>query len=519
VESIPVVKTSETNDDLVSRSNVLLLLSSLILGVLFDILFYNKPFGISYPVFVAVFYTVVLWNLRGNALYRVDFGWLMTIPIFALSLNYFFFSNVIFNLLNFVGIPLLITAQILLVTGRSRNRWFNAGFIADILYGVFVRPFVGFLKPFSLVSGLIRKRTKTNKYNTVLKVFVGLVISVPLLLIVILLLSSADMVFNNFMGMIPEFFENIKMNEILVQVFLITIITAGSFSFVLSLSGPKDAELLNAGQNGTKSVKGFWDPVTVITVFIAINAVYVFFAAIQFSYLFGSVGHVLPDQLTYSEYARRGFFELLAVTLINFSILLSCISFTKKGGKTEDRIIRILYSLLVVCTLVMLFSAYFRMSLYEKAYGYTYLRMLTHSFMVFLFVLFLIAMYKIWNDKISLIKPYIITALIAYTIVNYMNIDVVIARNNIDRYFETGKVDVYYLTNLSYDAVPELVRLIDSKDSEVSQHMENYLYEKKDELSRSQPWQSFNISRYRALKVLSKYQLHYKPIDYGTISR
>jgi len=100
----------------------------------------------------------------------------------------------------------------------------------------------------------------------------------------------------------------------------------------------------------------------------------------------------LPSDFTYAEYARRGFFELIAVTLINFSILLSCIGFARKGSKLIDRAVRILYSLLVACTLVMLFSAHFRMSLYEEAYGYTYLRMLTHAFMVFLFVLFLIAL-------------------------------------------------------------------------------------------------------------------------------
>lgn len=518
MENVNAAKTNEINNDLVTRRNVILLLTSLGLGIIFDIFFYDKPFGISYPLFVGIFYSAVLWSLKDRVSYRVNFGWLLIVPIIALSLNYFIFSNPIFNFLDFVGIPFLVTAQLLLVTNNNRYSWFNAGFIGDIIGGVILRPLTGFFKPFSILSALIKRKSDTNRFNTALKVITGLVISVPLLLIVVLLLSSADLVFNEFMGRIPEFFNDIRISEILVQTILVVLITGGAFSFISSLSGSKSDKSDTLEQGASKLIKGIWDPITVITIFIAINTVYVFFTGIQFSYLFGGGEQVLPGQLTYSEYARRGFFELVAVTLINFSVLLSSMRFTKKGGKIVDSMLRILYSLLVACTLVMLFSAHFRMSLYEEAYGYTYLRMLTHAFMAFLFVLFLISLYKIWNDRISIVKPYIITALIAYMIVNYMNIDVIIARNNIDRYFKTGKIDVHYLTELSYDAIPEMVKLIGNEDSMVSQPVENYLFEKKEELSKSQPWQSFNISKYRAKKVLSKYQLSYKDMDNSAIS-
>jgi len=172
-------------------------------------------------------------------------------------------------------------------------------------------------------------------------------------------------------------------------------------------------------------------------------------------------------------------------------------------------VVRILYSLLVVCTLVMLFSAHFRMSLYEEAYGYTYLRMLTHTFMVFLFVLFVIAVYRVWNERVSLLKPYIVAAIISYLVINYINIDVIIARNNINRYYKTGQIDVSYLTQLSYDVVPELVVLLDCKDDSVAVQVDNYLYDKKKELAAGGPWQSFNVSKYRSEKALSKHELVY----------
>ena len=221
--------------------------------------------------------------------------------------------------------------------------------------------------------------------------------------------------------------------------------------------------------------------------------------------MFGSLNNALPPDFTYAEYARRGFFELLTVTLINFSLVISSIRFTRKDGKLVTRTVQILHSLLIICTVVILSSAFLRMSLYEEVYGYTYLRVLTHSFMIFLFVLFVIAFYKIWNERISLLKPYIVVTLGAYMILNFANIDVLIAKNNLDRYFETGKLDTEYFRNLSYDSIPVLVNL--ANDKNVSHVIKDYLVEQQEVLSKEQSWQSFNLSRHKAKEVLSQLKL------------
>jgi len=221
--------------------------------------------------------------------------------------------------------------------------------------------------------------------------------------------------------------------------------------------------------------------------------------------MFGSLNNALPPDFTYAEYARRGFFELLTVTLINFSLVISSIRFTRKDGKLVTRTVQILHSLLIICTVVILSSAFLRMSLYEEVYGYTYLRVLTHSFMIFLFVLFVIAFYKIWNERISLLKPYIVVTLGAYMILNFANIDVLIAKNNLDRYFETGKLDTEYFRNLSYDSIPVLVNLVNDKN--VSHVIKDYLVEQQEVLSKEQSWQSFNLSQYKAKEVLSQLKL------------
>ena len=92
--------------------------------------------------------------------------------------------------------------------------------------------------------------------------------------------------------------------------------------------------------------------------------------------------------------------------------------------------------------------------------------------------------------------------------VNYINIDVIIAQNNIKR----EKIDADYLTSLSYDAVPHMVELLDNNDEDTAQRIENHLYNIKEELKYKNDWQSFNISKNIAKAVLSKYELEYKAV-------
>ena len=211
----------------------------------------------------------------------------------------------------------------------------------------------------------------------------------------------------------------------------------------------------------------------------------------------------IPDY-TYAEYARRGFSELIVVTVINLSILLIGLHVTKNDGKL-DRLVLVLRCLLVLCTVIMLYSAHLRLKLYEEAYGYTYARIFAHTFIGFLFVLFMLTLYKLWRRKLPLVKAFAIAALLAYTTLNYVNVDAIIAQKNIDRYFRDGKIDLDYLQELSDDAIPELIRLSKSDDGDgVGKKMAAFLREKQAELRSENPWQSYNFSKSKAKRILSE---------------
>jgi len=497
-------------EELPKKQDIGLLLACMLLGAVSNILFYKEIPGISYPIFVLCFYAVFLWRQRHNFTYNLSFGWLLSVPVIMLSFTYFIYSNEVFWILNLMGIPILIIAQTVLLSKANRYKWFQGKFVEDILYGMFYRTLSYISKPFGMLKGLIVKKGNSGKYNTLNKVLIGLLISLPLVLIVVMLLTSADQVFGNLFGNIPQYLENINFFEFLIRICLILLVSTVTFSYIWSFIPPKTGVTTDAAQEKGAPAR-IWDTVIVITVLVSINLIYVVFTSIQFAYLFGGG---VPDGFTYSEYARRGFFELILVTLINLVILLCNINLKKDGGNALNLTTKVLNSLLVACTAIMLISAHYRMSMYEEAYGYTYLRLLTHAFMAFIFVLLIIALVKVWSEKAALLKAYIITALVAYVLINYMNIDMIIAKNNIHRYEITNKIDAYYLTQLSYDVVPIIVPLLNDQNKEISLQAENGLYLKKEQLKNSRSWQSFNISKYRAEKILSEYDLKSRPGSY-----
>ena len=104
--------------------------------------------------------------------------------------------------------------------------------------------------------------------------------------------------------------------------------------------------------------------------------------AVQFRYLFGGAELVeVSPTLTYSEYARRGFFELVTVAALLLSIMLFLDWLAKLDTPRQTVIYRVLAGLLVALLFVVIVSALQRMRLYTLEYGLTELRLYTTAFM------------------------------------------------------------------------------------------------------------------------------------------
>ncbi len=202
------------------------------------------------------------------------------------------------------------------------------------------------------------KRTKLFRSDKARNIFVGIVLSVPLLWILIFLLSQADMIFGN---MTRELTKHIFSEEIIAITFMVLF---GFFSCYLILCGAaaQTGRMEKIRRKGASSIA--------VTVILLITLLYVMFCALQLIYLFSNGLFELPSGYTFAEYARRGFFELLAVAMINVALMQITTAFFE-----ESRILRGLLTLMTVCTYIMIGSAAYRMLLYIGAYHLTFLRL------------------------------------------------------------------------------------------------------------------------------------------------
>ena len=488
--------------NITAREIRLFAILALVAGIIFDYLFFGKAIGVSYPLFVVVFYCLFWVASRRQVSFQIDFGWFLFIPILLLSAAFAIHSNPVLLARNFVLIPLLLLVQTtLLVYGYE---WSSVRcvlrFIGRLNRHIFDNVPKVLLELISLAK--VVARIAPEKRKTLKNICIGLIISTPLLVIVIALLAEADTVFQNVIVnslKSLEFISSIPFAEHVGVIGIITVLLFGYLAVVL-----KKAEVEGVSVPVGRGTGGS-DATIVVTVLVMVNAVYILFCAIQFTYLFGGeeVIRSIPDY-TYAEYARRGFAELIVVTVINLSVLLIGLRFTKNDGKL-DRLVLALRCLLVLCTVIMLYSAHLRLGLYEEAYGYTYARIFAHTFIGLLFGLFIITFYKFWRKEFPLVKAFAIAALLAYTTLNYVNVDAIIARKNIDRYFSTGKIDLDYLQELSYDAIPELARLSAAGDEDTAaKKIAEFLHNKRAELRSESSWQSYNYSKAKAKRILSR---------------
>lgn len=490
----------------VKRPDKLMTAGALLLGILFVWLFYDKYPGISVPIFVIAFYALLFAYTRPVLTKEAKFGWFLSIPVFMISLTYAIYGNEALMLLDILALPVFIVLQTLLITDVNTFKWHSPGIIIDLLYGMVARCLLHVFKPAKILISMFKRKTENNTGRSAgFKVLIGLAISVPLLLILFPLLSSADMVFGRLADKLPDLFKNINLGEIIAKIIIAIVIFLLSFSYLWSL-GHKERiadSVMNGMTPKTPEQKRRWDPIIITTVTVTVDILYVIFVAIQFAYLFGSFG--LPEGFTYAEYARSGFFELILVSLLNIAFLAATLTYTQNGSAGIDIALRLFNSVMIGCTIVMLVSAYYRMTLYEEAYGFTFLRIMTTAFMFFLLALFIITFARVWIDGLPLLKPYIAAAVVAFTVVNYINVDEMIAKNNIERYYNTKKIDMEYFRSLSGSVTDDLITLAKADDKNVSARAAEMLAQRKDALNRlNRDWQSFNLTNYLAQKDLEK---------------
>ncbi|MGW6377096.1 DUF4153 domain-containing protein [Rhodococcus sp. NPDC055112] len=226
-----------------------------------------------------------------------------------------------------------------------------------------------------------------------------------------------------------------------------------------------------------------------------LDLLFAVFVAVQVRVLFGGDDHVQDtDNLTYADYARQGFWQLAAVTVLTLAVIAAAVRKVNRQEAGDRLFARVLLGALCVLTLVIVASAAHRMSLYENEFGFTRLRvsvMATELWLGAVFVLLMVA--GVRTSARWLPRAVLASAVVGLLGFAALDPDGYIAERNAQRYADTGDIDVGYLRGLSVDAVPALDRLPEPARSCALIGMD---------VDDDAPWFEYNSARSRAREIL-----------------
>lgn len=478
----------------------------LVLGWLFDFLFWKKAPGVNFAIFWTACLIGGFYFLLGEGL-RPHRAALSLIPLFG------FFAAVSFiraePMTTFLAYTFTMFTLTIFAGTYLGGRWVKYTIVdyvnktLSLMGSMLARP-IGF----SAEARKAREEAgiQPSKYNF-MPILRGLVIALPIVAIFASLLASADVVFNQRLDNFIELFKLEKLPEYIFRMIYIVVIgyaLAGVFLHAAAVS--TDEKLTGEEKPFIPPFLGFIESSIVLGSVVALFAAFV---VIQFQYFFGGATNINVEGYTYAEYARRGFGELVAVAFFALMMLLTLSGVTKRETEAQRKIYSGLGVALVVLLLVMLVSAYQRLNLYEAAYGFSRLRTYTHVFLVWIGLLLITTIVlEILRKERMFAFAMLIASFGFAASLPILNVDAFIVNQNIRRELKGTAVedlDSQYFIQLSDDAVPPLVNALrspslpDSVHQKVTAALACIRYQR--DLSRDgreYPWQSFHLSRLNA---------------------
>ncbi|MBQ7688851.1 MAG: DUF4173 domain-containing protein [Clostridia bacterium] len=294
-----------------------------------------------------------------------------------------------------------------------------------------------------------------TRAKSVSKILLGVLCAVPVLSVVIPLLIRSDAAFE---GMVSALFSNIATlaAQLLISAALIPFVTA----FALSLK--KETPARQAVRTG----KGL-DTAFLTTFTSVLCAAYICYLCSQLAYFFDAFRGFLPEgyENAYADYARRGFFELCAVAGINLAVMLFAVFCSRKKEGKPPVALRIPSTFIGLFTLVLIGTALAKMRLYISTFGLTVLRLGTSAFMVFLAVVFIALLMRIYLKRIRVFQTAVIAAALTVLILGLGNINGFVAKYNYEAYIsgQLREIDTYYLRSLGPEGVPYILRLCEDE--------------------------------------------------------
>jgi hypothetical protein len=321
----------------------------------------------------------------------------------------------------------------------------------------------------------------------------GIALAVPVLIVLGALLGSADPVFASWLSA-PAAPQDVLAHA------AVLLVGAWGMAALLRVASARQPQV---PEFETRRL----GPVESLVVLAGLDALFAAFAASQVVTGAGGARTVLRTSgLTYAQYARSGFFQLVAVATITLAVLLSLRACTQLGSRRARLVFLALALAAVALTLLIVGVAVHRMQLYERAFGLTmprlYVEVATLGIAA-VFVALAVRLAGVGARRAWLTPVGLGLALAAVLTLDALNPEAVVAHRDADRAVRTGRVDVAYLSTLSDDAVPGLVDLAPRLQGADRLELSARLCERPATGFRG--WASWNAARSKAQDALAEF--------------
>ena len=407
---------------------------SIFYGVSASFCLFRNPLGITVPLFVAV-------PIKKDS-------YLLAAVSLLIGLSACFTGNMAVGYyMNRLALILLFCIFILHQCHQD-NKWNIGKYMASIV--LYLAQAVGMvLYPFRHLGEYILS-LKDKRSRNVFRLLAGACAAVPAVIFLCVLLSGADMVFRNMLSVvISKFLNPVTLFMVVIQTVFWSL---AMYCLVCSAYGGSISDgMVNVRRHS---------PVAAVSFMAMVGLVYLVFCVIQIVYLFMGKGS-LPEGMTYSQYARQGFFQLLFVAVLNLVMVLMCLKYFR-----EHVLLNGFLLLVSLCTYVMLASAVYRMVLYVQQYQLTFLRILVLWFLAMLFVLMAGVVILIFNHEFPLFRFCLAVVSSFYLVFAWMRPDYITARYNVAHRDSIAGVEQSDFMRLSTDAAPALEGMEDSEIKE-----------------------------------------------------
>lgn len=367
---------------------------------------------------------------------------------------------------------------------------------------------------------------KSNKTKKLKEVAIGIAVALPLCVIAIVLLVLSD---DAFSSLLNKLLLNVELSfnfasvvpSLLMSAILFPFVASFSFSIKNSKNKNKDKNLKNKMQKVA--------PTVVKTIMVLLLAIYFVYLFSQLAYFFSAFKNILPEnyRFTYSEYARKGFFETTVLAILNISVMAFSLIFTTRNGKKVDKTVKILSCIMCGFTALFVVTSISKIAMYVNRYGLTERRFAAAVFDLMLILCIVLFVVHLFAPKVPYAKILIVSCMLVVSLIFFISPAKIIAIYNTEQYLNDNikTIDIYHLDSLGADAVVQLEKLAlkPKKPNDLISYQyqadarrklanafygKEYVYYNSDENDgekfKYDSHGTFNLSKYKAVKVFQR---------------